>query len=41
MHPPDGPLESLHSPEQRPFSAHVPTNCWAAVISTHQRLIAR
>jgi len=21
MHPHDGPLESLHSPEQRPFSA--------------------
>ena len=23
MHPPDGPLESLHSPEQKPVSAHV------------------
>jgi hypothetical protein len=22
MHPPTGPLESLHSPEQRPVSAH-------------------
>jgi hypothetical protein len=21
MHPPDGPLENLHSPEQRPFFA--------------------
>jgi hypothetical protein len=22
MHPPDGPLDRLHSPEQRPVSAH-------------------
>jgi hypothetical protein len=33
VHPPDGPLERLHSPEQRPFSAFCHPNPFPPMLS--------